>query len=145
MLESDYADHFRSLAFRFLGRELESSHGYAAATLDKAAARLGHPLPLALRGFYRAAGRFAPFSSAHNRVLPPPELYIDSDYLIFMDENQSVVTWGFRVVELDQTDPTPWQRNNTPPVAWYSEERSFTALLLSMFEWYAESSVWTAV
>ena len=42
-------------------------------------------------------------------------------------------------------DPVAWQRNNTPPVAWYSEEKSFTALLIDMFEWSEQSGVWHEV
>ena len=40
-----------------------------------------------------------------------------------------------------QDDPETWQRNNTSD-KWYSEKKSFTELLISMFDWYKELQVW---
>jgi hypothetical protein len=31
-----------------------------------------------------------------------------------------------------------WQRNNTPPRAWYPEDKPFTRFLTGMFDWYLE-------
>ena len=61
-----------------------------------------------------------------------------------MDENQDVVSWGVRRDEMDRPNPPTWQRNNTPPTEWFAEEKSFTELLESMFDWYAEMGLLTA-
>jgi hypothetical protein len=36
-------------------------------------------------------------------------------YLVFMEENQEVVSWGIPVTSLHETDSVVWQRNNLPP------------------------------
>ena len=56
-----------------------------------------------------------------------------------MDENQSVVSWGFRTTDCAvRTIQSVWQRNNTPPHEWHSEDKPFTRFLASMFDWYIE-------
>ena len=58
-----------------------------------------------------------------------------------MDENQSVVSWGIKKKDLRKTDPETWQRNNSSE-DWYAEEKTFTELVTSMFDWYQGLGVW---
>jgi hypothetical protein len=95
-------------------------------------------IPASLAYYYQRAGRCAVLNALHHRLHAPAELVVENDYLLFMDENQSVVSWGFRRADCDQDDPTVWQRNNTPPHAWYSEDKPFTRFLASMFDWYVD-------
>jgi hypothetical protein len=55
-----------------------------------------------------------------------------------MEENQSVVSWGIPLVNLHAPNPIIWQRNNTPPIEWFSEEKDVLGLLVSMWDWYLE-------
>ena len=93
-------------------------------------------IPGSLAYYYQRAGRCAALNALHHRLYAPAELVVvEGGYLRFMDENQSVVSWGFRTADCHVDDPTVWQRNNTPPHAWYSEEKPFTWFLASMFDW----------
>jgi hypothetical protein len=78
----------------------------------------------------------------HNEIPPPSALTCEEGYLIFMNENQSVVAWGIRVSDLDEDDPPTWQRNNTEPAGWFTEDKTFSQLLASMFDWYRDQGMW---
>lgn len=91
---------------------------------------------------YGTLGAREEFCLVHNRLLSPDELVGGEDHLIFMEENQKVVSWGVRAEDLQRPDPEAWQRNNAPPVAWFSEEKTVSELFDSMLAWYAEVGVW---
>ena len=88
-----------------------------------------------------SAGAVRDLCSIHNVILHPKGLNFEEGYLIFMEENQGVVSWGIKKKDLKKTNPTTWQRNNTSE-DWYSEEKSFIELLTSMFDWYKGLGVW---
>lgn len=121
---------------RFLERDFSSEEGIGAAHLAEAEERLGCRLPEALRTYYRLAGGCKTLNDAHNHLYPPERLAVLEGHLLFMDENQSVVSWGFRLEDLSHLDPVVFQRNNTPPAEWFSEEQSFTAFMEELFDWY---------
>ena len=77
---------------------------------------------------------------AHIDEMPPRYLgrVLTAEEGLPSAENQSVVCWGFRTTDCDEDDPTVWQRNNTPPHAWYSEDKPFTRFLTSIFDWYRD-------
>jgi len=133
---------YHALAARFVGRHLGPADGVSERDLASAEKRLHFRLPASLRGFYRTAGRAPDLARAHNVLLDPAEVTVDGRFLVFMDENQSVVSWGFRVADPASHDPVVWQRNNTPPVEWYSERKRLPRFLEAMFGWYAEVGVW---
>lgn len=136
-LERLYAD----FAQRYLRRPIRAADGVQAGVVKRAEDRVGRKLPLAVRKYYECLGSVGELNRAHNVVFAPDQLAIEGGYLMFMDENQCVVSWGIRLEDLEADDPEVWQRNNTPPEAWYSEEKSFTELMTSMFDWYVEVGV----
>jgi hypothetical protein len=138
----NFDNYFRELAQRFCALALRKTDGVPERELERAEARLRIAIPTSLRAYYSCAGRFVPFSSAHHRLRPPDELAIEDGYLVYMDENQEVVSWGIGCTGLDESDPIVWQRNNTPPVEWFSENKTFTTLMLDMFIWYDAIGVW---
>jgi len=142
MAAEDFRVLFRELAERFLSHQLTEADGFPEHELVTAEARLHLRIPPALRGYYSCAGRFSPFSSIHNLLRQPDAIAVEDCYLVYMDENQNVVTWGIQMADLAQPNPVVWQRNNTPPTEWFSEEKPFTDLMLSMFLWYAETGIW---
>lgn len=77
-------------------RPIGASDGYDPAELDASAARLGVPLPIALRELYELVGRRADLTSNHDVLLPPDKLYIEDGVLVFREENQGVAWWGIR-------------------------------------------------
>ena len=126
------------IAPRYLGRGFTDEDGLPAAAVDEAQRRLGVRIPASLAYYYERAGRCAALNALHHQLYAPSELVVESGYLLFMDENQSVVSWGFRTADCHEDDPIVWQRNNTPPHAWFSEEKPFTRFLASMFDWYVD-------
>jgi hypothetical protein len=133
---------YLALAEKFVGRRLGPADGVSERELASAERRLHVRLPASLRTFYRTAGRAPDLARAHNVLLDPGEVKVEGQFLVFLNENQSVVSWGFRVADLASEDPVVWQRNNTPPVEWYSERKRLPRFLQAMFGWHAQVGVW---
>lgn len=132
----------RDLTNRFLEEPLAESDSLAPSEITAAEARLGLRLPAALAALYRVAGDSEDVCRAHHFFVPPADLAVEQGYLVFLHENQSVLSWGFPVAATAEPDPVVWQRNNSSPSRWFSEEKTFTEFLTAMFEWYRDSYVW---
>jgi len=137
-------DAYAALAERHLGRILVANDGCSGADVAMAEMRMGIALPAAMRTYYLRCGNISRFNKSHNLLRSLSELTIEEDHLVFMDENQNVVSWGFRLHDLGLDDPIVWQRNNMPGVEWYSEELTLTQFLDSMFHWYREIGIWAS-
>lgn len=135
-------DAYEALSERYLGRALVPGDGCSEAEIAKAEMRVGIALPAALRTYYLRCGSVSRFNSSHNLLRSLSELTIEDAHLVFMNENQNVVSWGFRLQDLGLDDPIVWQRNNMPSVEWYSEEMTLPQFLDSMFHWYRETGIW---
>ena len=137
-MAAPYSLSIDEIAPRYLGRSFTAEDGLPAAAVDEAQPRLGVRIPASLAYYYQRAGRCVALNVLHHRLYALSELVVEGGYLLFMDENQSVASWGLRTADCHEDDPTVWQRNNTPPHAWYSEEKPFTRFLTSMFDWYLD-------
>ncbi len=138
---SDRAKACKHFVEHYLGRPWTAADGLPEKEVKKAESRLGFPLPAALRTFYLSVGAVNDLCSIHNTIFAPKDLAFEEGYLMFMDENQSVVSWGIKKKDLKRSDPEVWQRNNSSE-DWYSEEKSFLELLTSMFDWYKQLGVY---
>lgn len=138
----NFRNTYQRLSRKYLGRLLTGFDGVSAIAVQRAERRLGVALPLSLREYYLAVGRVRRLNHIHNKLRPAMRLRIEDGHLVFMDENQFVVSWGIRVRDLRLKNPVVWQRNNTPPIQWYSEEKTVPELLESMFDWYSGSGIW---
>ena len=136
-----YHQLYARLVSDFIGRKISSTDGLPADMISAAEKRLGFSLPVSLREYYGAIGNLDAISRAHNQIRSLQDLDIEDDHLVFGDENQNVVSWGIPRLSLSASDPIVWQRNNSPRVRWYSEEKTFTAFLRSMLKWYQEIGV----
>ena len=128
----------REFVDRYLGRAWTEADGLAEKEIKKAEGRLGVKLPSSLRDFYLTV---ADLCSIHNVIFSPKDLDFEDGYLLFMDENQSVVTWGIKKKDLGKADSEAWQHNNSSEV-WYPEKKTVLGLLISMFDWYKELGDW---
>lgn len=137
-----FEETYQHLAERYLGRSLIGSDGVPVGIVERAEKSLGLVLPGAVRQYYISCGRNRRFNRMHNSIRPLRSIAVEDGHLVFMDENQGVVSWGIRLEDLAAENPMVWQRNNTPPVEWYSEEKTWPELLASMFEWYDEEGLW---
>src|SRR5262249_17968637 len=102
---------FEKILRPHLNRSLNAADGLPAKVLADAERRLGLNLPEALRHYYELAGGLE-INRSYNRILPPEEFETGDDRLIFMEENQDVVTWGILLSDLRLEDPVVWQREN---------------------------------
>lgn len=100
----------RAAAWRFIEgfaehwvAPLQPGDGCHAGDLDAAEARLGFPLPAALREGYALFGGREDLTSNHDTLLDPEELYVHDGVLVFRAENQGAAHWGVPVC--DEPDP----------------------------------------
>ena len=130
--DADFAD----LPRRYLGRDWRPEDAMGEAELAASESRLGTALPLSLRRFYLALGGCDELLSAHNVIRRPAELAIIDDHLVFADENQGVVSWGFRIEDVRLADPDVWQQvhDGSAPEPWYSEEVPLRQFLADMLD-----------
>lgn len=96
--------------------------GYDEATIQAAEERLGVRLPSILRNFYLAWGKRSDLTEANHPLLPPDEVVIRADTLIFWVENQAVWYWGVRCEALEEADPPVVIESGT---ASWNEESKF--------------------
>lgn len=54
-------------------------------------------LPQALKDFYMIFGNRENFLGVMNSILLPPKIYIENNVLVFVEENQSVCSYGFDI------------------------------------------------
>src|SRR6516162_3465864 len=117
---TDFSKVFRGFAAIYLKREWSTADGLPEKAITAAEKRLGIKFPAAMKSFYLSLGKAQDFCSIHNFIFHPKDVSFEEGYLIFMDENQSVVSWGIKKPDLDKPDPNIWQRNNSAE-KWYSE------------------------
>src|SRR5262249_10294048 len=89
-----------------------------------------------LEEYYLLAGREKRINQFHNRLLPPEKWFLDSDRLVFMEENQRVVFWGIPAEQQMKSDAPVLQGVNLREkgVQWATEHEScFTFLVV----WHA--------
>jgi hypothetical protein len=100
-------------------RPLTAADGYTDADLDAAAARLGHPLPAALREALKLFGRRDDLTRNQDPLATPEDLDTYEGALVYREENQGVCAWGVMLGDLGQDDPPTYLR---PDLADKSEE-----------------------
>lgn len=133
----DFHERYVEMIRRHLGRDPKKADGLPDSALTKCERRLGVKLPAAMRDYYRLAGKLEQINKAHNFLFTPDELRIDDGRLWFMEENQAVVHWGIPLKNLSEDDPRVYQRANVDGAKWYSEKMTFSAFLISVFDWQA--------
>lgn len=133
-------DIYKSFLNQFINRGWKSDDGFKDDEILKAENRLGISFNKSLKEFYSTIGNVEELTKIHNEILHPDSVYIEDGYLIFMEENQGVVSWGLRLEENNLSEPIVWQRNNTENT-WYSEELNMVKLLESMFNWYVNEEI----
>lgn len=91
-------------------RPLTPADGYTDADLDAAAARLGLPLPAALREALKLFGRRDDLTRNQDPLATPENLDMYEGALVYREENQGVCAWGVLLEDLGQDDPPTYLR-----------------------------------
>lgn len=120
-MATDFHECYAKLIERHVGRRPRRQDGLSEPTTRRREKELGVRFPQSLRIYYRMAGNLPQLNKMHNIVYGLTDVRIEDGYLILMEENQGVVHWGFRLTDLDESDPKVWQRVNGDPPQWYSE------------------------
>ena len=132
-----FVARFRAVVEPLFGRPFTEADGISDADLDTAQERCGYELPEALRDFYTVVGNFDPVLTAHNRFYSAGGLYRLDGKLVFCEENQVVVYWGYEEDQGWRADPPVYQGVNNDEVEWYVEAGRCSDFLAGMIYWQA--------
>src|SRR5262249_15038313 len=119
-----------------LGEPLMNSDGLGDGKVAKALRRRSLVIPRALSDYYAVAGRHE-INTAHNRLLPIEKLEWEGDWLLFMEENQSVGFWSIARAAVKEASPIVWQASTNAPqlLEWYAERYRLNQFLMAMWRW----------
>jgi hypothetical protein len=132
-----FVERFQGIVEPLFGRPFTAADGIPEADLDAVPGRCGYELPESLQDFYAVVGRFEPVLSPHNRFYPPGGLSRMDGKLVFCEENQVVVYWGYDEDQGWRTDPAVYQGVNNDEVEWYVEADPLSYFLAGMIYWQA--------
>ena len=122
---------FRTVFEGLLNRKLTARDGLAEKANWPA-------MPGKLREFYRVAGRLDSINRAFERLYRPTKMDDEDRYRIFMEENQNVVAWAFRIEDADKENPTIYQATcleNGKLDKWYPQKLPCAEWLIAMVYW----------
>ena len=122
-----------------LGRGLTCADGFSEEELKCAESAAGFALPDAMRAYFAVAGHLA-INKLHNVLYNPDDMFVMDEMIVFMEENQRVVFWGFRAQDVQSCDPLIYQAANTEEKAWYSEDMPFSEFIMKMWKWEKEGN-----
>lgn len=112
-------------AEKILGRALKTKEGLDITIIENAETNLGIKLPQALKDFYLTVGKIELFTDAYEYFAKPEQIYIKAGKLIFLEENQSILSWAINPADSDKKQVTVYQspniEENEKRVEWYEE------------------------
>lgn len=125
-----FLQKFRDVIPNLIGEPWQEEDGLTPAEL---AADLSLEIPVVLREFYLALGN-SELMEAHHFFWDPDELEIEDGYLLFLEDEEELYTWGFRADQIDVPDPLIWRRSNAKG-NWVCEEGTFSEFVFDYFDW----------
>ncbi len=130
-----YEEIYKQMVLKHLGREPKLNEGLPDEEIRQTEKRLGFKIPESLRVYYQITGNLPEINKFHNRLLNLPEIDVEDDFLVFMEENQNVVYWAIKTSEVPNSDPEIWQIINEETPEFYSEDKPFSEFILEMMNW----------
>ena len=127
MFELLYESHFREI----FGSELEPADGLGEESVQSRLAQRGLHIPQALFDYYSVAG-YHWVNKKQNRLRPIEELDWYKDWLVFMDDDQGLVSWGIHRQDLSSSDPVIWQGILGEEIDWFQEDLTLSEFLIEM-------------
>ena len=108
-----------------------NSFGYEEVELTEVEKRLELNLPEKLRAYYLTLGKNTSINNTHNNLFKPTEIGFSNDmYLMFYEENQSVVSWGIKHTDLELDNPPVWGNYGSNELPDWQLEANTTELFL---------------
>ena len=118
-------NRIKQTAEKILGRPLEASEGVDIQSIEVAEKKLDVKFPQALKDFYLNVGKLALFTDAFEFFAKPKQIYIKSNKLVFLEENQAVLSWGIDLNDLGKEVVPVYHSPNIgdqeSEVIWYTE------------------------
>lgn len=134
----------KETAEKILGRKLEASEGVDIQSLEVAEKKLNVKFPQTLKDFYLNVGRISLFTDAFEFFAKPKQIYIKSNKLVFLEENQAVLSWGIDLEDLGKdVVPVYHSPNIGDPegeVIWYAEALPLPDFLVLIMFYQAASA-----
>lgn len=139
-------NRIKEIAEKILGRELEASEGVDIQSIEVAEKKLDVKFPQVLKDFYLSVGRISLFTDAFEFFAKPKQIYIKSNKLVFLEENQAVLSWGVDLGDLGKDIVPVYHSSNIgdveSEVIWYVEAQPLPEFLeLIMFYQAASADV----
>jgi hypothetical protein len=140
-----FTESYRN-TFATVGVQLRDEDGCASADIEDVERRLGIKIPVSLQEYYLLSGREKRINQFFDRVRAPEKWEIDSvhwdidsDQLVFMEENQWVVYWGVPSAQDRKTDDAVSVGFNIRQkgIQWRAEHESCFTFLNVMVLWHA--------
>lgn len=123
----------KDIAEHILYRPLKVEEGLSEDAILSAEKKLGYKLPSALRDFYLAVGKMKLFTDAFEFFAQPKQIYEKAGKLIFLEENQAVLSWAVDIKELGNEVVKVYQSPNIGDseneVVWFAENLSLPDFL----------------
>ncbi|MBN1255202.1 MAG: hypothetical protein JXA50_08020 [Deltaproteobacteria bacterium] len=127
MFELFYESHFREI----FGSEPEPANGLGEEAVQARLAQRGLQIPRALFDYYSVAG-YHWVNKKQNRLRSIEELDWYMDWLVFMDDDQGLVSWGIQRQDLSSSDPLVWQGILGEEIDWFQEDLTLSEFLIEM-------------
>ena len=126
-----YERHYTSRFLEIFGSEPEPADGLGEESVETRLAQRGLRIPAALFDYYSVAGHHW-INKKQNRLRPIEELDWYVDWLIFMDDEQGLVSWGIHRQDLHMPDPMVWQGILGEEIDWFQEDLTLSEFLMEM-------------
>jgi hypothetical protein len=129
MFEEFYQAHFRET----FGSELEPEDGLGDEAVEARLAQRRLQIPLALFDYYSLVG-FHWINRTRNRLRTIEELDWYEDWLVFMDDDRGIVSWGIHKQDLGNPDPVVWQGVLGEETDWLQDTSTLSRFLVEMWK-----------
>lgn len=119
--------------------------GYAREDVQNAERTLDLTIPEALAEWYLASGKRRSVWSRQDEFLPPEQLRMHNDALVFYVENQGVVQWGIPADELNLDDPSVVVESVDDASQWIPQTDNVSKFAIYMFGYtlaFADGDSW---
>jgi hypothetical protein len=126
-------EQFYSLNFReIFGSLPELADGLGDESVQARLAQRGLQIPAALSDYYSLVG-YHWINKQQNRLRPIEELDWYEDWLVFMDDDQGLVSWGIQREDLCKPDPVVWQGVLGEEIDWFQENLTLSKFFVEMW------------
>ena len=127
-----FQELYQSQFIEMLGSGPEAADGLGEEAVEAKLSQRGLHVPTALFDYYAVAG-FHWINTKQNHLRPIDELDWYEDWLVFMDDEQGIVSWGIHRQDLSSPDPVVWQGVLGEEIDWFQENSTLSRFLMEMW------------